>query len=108
MGQDQRKLSAVWQSRPHSDIRRRETHVKLLVSPLHTVRRGRTGRARRANDRHKKWEKDRTLSFIPPDGRFLLLEYEAPRRTTLPLVVKAGLTLEEGGGKHDRPLAIRS
>jgi len=39
------------------------------------------------------------LSFIPPDGRFSLLEYEAPPVAQLPLSIKAGMTMEDNGGE---------
>lgn len=68
----------------------------------------------RADDHHhsyKKWNKGHVLSFIPPDGHFDLLRYEAvlvnaksataaqSKTYPLPLVFKPELKLEESGGK---------
>lgn len=66
------------------------------------------------SDRYKKWNKDHVLSFIPPDGHFDLLRYEAVQPSVkgvgaaskgfpLPLVFKPELKLEEAGGTF-RPL----
>lgn len=51
--------------------------------------------------RYTKWERDHVLSFIPPDGKFKLLEYQAMvgTRIPLPLSLKAGLSVEDNGGK---------
>jgi AP-3 complex subunit mu len=70
------------------------------------------------NDRYKKWNKDHVLSFIPPDGHFDLLKYEAVQPSVkgvgagskgfpLPLVFKPELKLEEAGGTF-RPLLKES
>ncbi|KAJ9119511.1 hypothetical protein QFC22_003219 [Naganishia vaughanmartiniae] len=69
--------------------------------------------------RYKKWNKDHVLSFIPPDGHFDLLEYEAVpsvRSTALaannksfglPLVFKPELRLDDTGGKFTLNLSSR-
>lgn len=47
--------------------------------------------------------KDGVLSFIPPDGKFRLLEYESvsdSARAPVPIQLKAGLTIEDYGGKQ--------
>jgi hypothetical protein len=50
--------------------------------------------------RYNKWTKDGVLSFIPPDGKFRLLDYEASSsKAQLPLQLKAGMTIEENGGQ---------
>ncbi|GHJ86856.1 hypothetical protein NliqN6_3258 [Naganishia liquefaciens] len=70
--------------------------------------------------RYKKWNKDHVLSFIPPDGHFDLLRYEAvqmpikgvgatavERPPALPLAFKPELKLEEAGGKFSLSLTSR-
>lgn len=47
--------------------------------------------------------KDGVLSFIPPDGKFRLLEYESvsdSARALVPIQLKTGLTIEDYGGKQ--------
>lgn len=47
--------------------------------------------------------KDGVLSFIPPDGKFRLMEYECASdnaRTSVPIQLKTGLTIEDYGGKQ--------
>lgn len=47
--------------------------------------------------------KDGVLSFIPPDGKFRLLEYESVinnARTSVPIQLKAGLTIGDYGGEQ--------
>lgn len=48
--------------------------------------------------RYNRWERDSVLSFIPPDGKFKLLEYEAPA-AQVPLSLKARMTTDATGGK---------
>ena len=40
------------------------------------------------------------LSFIPPDGKFKLVEYQAAvgTRMQMPLSLKAGMAVEDNGG----------
>ncbi|KAI5448830.1 hypothetical protein NCC49_006334 [Naganishia albida] len=69
--------------------------------------------------RYKKWNKDHVLSFIPPDGHFDLLRYEAvpphfkpatsaqSKPHPLPLVFKPELKLEASGGKFSLSLTSR-
>ncbi|WWD10014.1 hypothetical protein V865_008147 [Kwoniella europaea PYCC6329] len=63
--------------------------------------------------RYNKWEKNRILSFIPPDGKFRLLEYQAVPTTTgtvknqLPLGVKANMVIEPNGGRFSITLSSR-
>lgn len=49
--------------------------------------------------RYRKWERDHVLSFIPPDGKFKLLEYEAATTPQLPISLKASVKVEDTGGK---------
>lgn len=47
--------------------------------------------------------KDGVLSFIPPDGKFRLMEYECASdnaRISVPIQLKTGLTIEDYGGKQ--------
>ena len=51
-------------------------------------------------NRYSKWERDHVLSFIPPDGRFQLLDYQTamPTGQKVPLQLKASMTVDEYGG----------
>lgn len=51
------------------------------------------------DDRYNKWSRDGVLSFIPPDGKFKLMEYEGGGKTAVPVGVKAGLTQDASGGQ---------
>ncbi|WWC60961.1 uncharacterized protein I303_103538 [Kwoniella dejecticola CBS 10117] len=60
--------------------------------------------------RYNKWEKSRILSFIPPDGKFRLLEYQAVASTSknqIPIGVKANLVVEPNGGRFSITLSSR-
>ncbi|KAJ8329480.1 hypothetical protein O5D80_002311 [Batrachochytrium dendrobatidis] len=50
-----------------------------------------------------RYERDRTLSFVPPDGAFRLMEYNVPihSQTQLPILVKPTLKWKRSGGKLD-------
>ncbi|RXK35486.1 AP-3 complex subunit mu [Tremella mesenterica] len=50
--------------------------------------------------RYNRWNRDKVLSFIPPDGKFKLLEYQAADLTKgqLPFLLSPSMTLEENGG----------
>ncbi|KGB79746.2 AP-3 complex subunit mu [Cryptococcus deuterogattii R265] len=53
---------------------------------------------------------DGVLSFIPPDGKFRLLEYESvsdSARAPVPIQLKAGLTIEDYGGRFTLTLSSR-
>jgi AP-3 complex subunit mu len=53
-------------------------------------------------DRFKKWDENRLISFIPPDGHFKLLEYQAAKpasgKLSIPLSLKPVMTLGDHGG----------
>lgn len=49
--------------------------------------------------RYNRWERDTVLSFIPPDGKFKLLEYEAPGLAQVPLALRARVTTDAAGGE---------
>ncbi|KAE8541076.1 hypothetical protein D1P53_002430 [Cryptococcus gattii VGV] len=60
--------------------------------------------------RYSRWMKDGVLSFIPPDGKFRLLEYESvsdSARAPVPIQLKAGLTIEDYGGRFTLTLSSR-
>lgn len=57
--------------------------------------------------RYNRWERDSVLSFIPPDGKFKLLEYETPSPPQIPIALKARVSADAGGGEscgRDRQL----
>eukprot|EP01133_Synstelium_polycarpum_P016674 gene16674-19816_t len=49
--------------------------------------------------RFSRWENDRVLSFIPPDGSFKLMNYRIKGITQLPVYVKPQISFGEGGGR---------
>ncbi|KAK3539213.1 hypothetical protein QTP86_029577 [Hemibagrus guttatus] len=55
--------------------------------------------------RFKRWEAERILSFIPPDGNFRLLSYHPPR-VAIPVYVKHNISFREGSsqGRFDLTL----
>ncbi|KLT39843.1 clathrin adaptor, mu subunit [Cutaneotrichosporon oleaginosum] len=57
--------------------------------------------------RYSRWERDHVLSFIPPDGKFKLLEYEAASVPKLPFLLKAGMQVDETGGRFSLTLTSR-
>lgn len=59
----------------------------------------------------QRWKRDKTLSFIPPDGKFVLGEYQyaSPQSTVvsnlpMPVTLKPNITVGESGGIYSRPL----
>jgi AP-3 complex subunit mu len=57
-----------------------------------------------------RWTRDRSLSFVPPDGRFVLAEYRfAPSSPVpVPLALVPRINLHEGGGTIELTLSARS
>ncbi|KAJ8039183.1 AP-3 complex subunit mu-1 [Holothuria leucospilota] len=53
--------------------------------------------------RYKRWESERVLSFVPPDGNFRLLSYHigASNLTAIPVYVRPNITIREGSGKFE-------
>lgn len=53
--------------------------------------------------RYNKWNRDHVLSFIPPDGRFKLLEYQVSEDVvafkSLPITLLPKIKLEDNGGE---------
>ena len=58
--------------------------------------------------RLQKWTRDKRLSFVPPDGRFTLMEYlytpSAGHQVPIPLLLKPQVKVDEAGGVHTQPL----
>lgn len=48
--------------------------------------------------RYSKWEKDGVLSFIPPDGKFRLLEYQVAGSSQVPISLRPRVKVEDYGG----------
>ncbi|KAF5393586.1 hypothetical protein D9757_000394 [Collybiopsis confluens] len=72
--------------------------------------------------RLQRWNRDKILSFVPPDGRFTLMDYTyssspvpsqshvhalARGNVALPFVIKANVELEDTGGSFDVTLTSR-
>ncbi|OBZ71942.1 AP-3 complex subunit mu-1 [Grifola frondosa] len=64
--------------------------------------------------RLQRWARDKTLSFVPPDGRFKLMEYRfAPASTSslhqmsVPFTLRADAKVEEHGGNLDLTFTSR-
>lgn len=66
----------------------------------------------------RRWQRDKVLSFVPPDGRFTLMEYRylpptskslsAPSaQVPVPFILKPVVTIEEDGGSFNVSLTSR-
>lgn len=49
--------------------------------------------------RYKVWEKNKQVSFVPPDGKFTLLSFRSKGQIQLPLLVEPKVTIGNGGGE---------
>ncbi|CAG8566061.1 9820_t:CDS:10 [Ambispora gerdemannii] len=60
--------------------------------------------------RYNKFENERVLSFVPPDGHFKLMSYRVnlPRNQILPINVKPQIHIGNTGGKFDISITIRN
>ncbi|KAK2717668.1 AP-3 complex subunit mu-2-like isoform X1 [Artemia franciscana] len=61
--------------------------------------------------RFKKWEAERVLSFVPPDGNFTLMSYHVASNNivAIPIYVKHNIIFREGtGGKMDLTVGPRT
>jgi len=47
--------------------------------------------------RYNRWEQNRIVSFVPPDGQFNLMNYRVKGQLQLPLYVKPQINLANGG-----------
>jgi clathrin coat assembly protein (fragment) len=60
--------------------------------------------------RYRKWELEKVLSFIPPDGNFRLMSYHigAQNVITVPIFVKSLIVFKElGAGKFELSISPR-
>ena len=60
--------------------------------------------------RYRKWESEKVLSFVPPDGNFRLMSYHigAQNIVSIPLYIKHTITFKEPGGKLELQLGPKS
>ncbi|KAG0053065.1 AP-3 complex subunit mu-2 [Gryganskiella cystojenkinii] len=60
--------------------------------------------------RFNKWETDKVLSFVPPDGHFRLMSYRVnlPSQQNLPIQVKPSINIGANGGKFDISVSLRN
>ncbi|PKK76286.1 adaptor-related protein complex 3 mu 1 subunit-like protein [Rhizophagus irregularis] len=60
--------------------------------------------------RYNKFENERVLSFVPPDGPFKLMNYRVnlPHQQSLPIYVKPQIHIGNNGGKFDISINIRN
>lgn len=63
--------------------------------------------------RLQRWARDKTLSFVPPDGRFKLMEYRyVPasasnmHQVAVPIALRNTIQIQEHGGKFNDELAV--
>lgn len=49
--------------------------------------------------RYSRWEHDKVLSFVPPDGQFKLMNYRVKGQLQMPLYVKPQISFHDGGGR---------
>ncbi|XP_076814133.1 AP-3 complex subunit mu-1-like [Clavelina lepadiformis] len=59
--------------------------------------------------RYKRWEADRVLSFIPPDGNFKLCSYHvgAQGMTSIPIYIRHNIQYTNAGGKFEVTIGPR-
>ncbi|KAG0368445.1 AP-3 complex subunit mu-2 [Gamsiella multidivaricata] len=60
--------------------------------------------------RFNKWESDKVLSFVPPDGHFRLMSYRVnlPSQQNLPVQVKPSINIGANGAKFDITVSLRN
>jgi len=49
--------------------------------------------------RYSRWEQNKVISFIPPDGPFKLMNYRVKGQLQMPIYVKPQITFNESGGR---------
>ncbi|KAI0721967.1 clathrin adaptor mu subunit [Cerioporus squamosus] len=64
--------------------------------------------------RLQRWARDKVLSFVPPDGKFKLMDYRfapatasAVSQTSVPFILRTGVSVDEHGGSIDLTLSSR-
>lgn len=67
-----------------------------------------------SSNRLQRWSRDRVLSFVPPDGKFKLMDYRytpatasAISQTSVPFILRTGVSVDEHGGSIDLTLSSR-
>ncbi|VDL61649.1 unnamed protein product [Hymenolepis diminuta] len=60
--------------------------------------------------RYFRWEKQRVLSFIPPDGKFRLLSYFIPNinSISLPIALRHNISIKESGSRIELSVSPKS
>ncbi|KAM3182360.1 hypothetical protein ACTXT7_012538 [Hymenolepis weldensis] len=60
--------------------------------------------------RYFRWEKQRVLSFIPPDGKFRLLSYFIPNinSLSLPIALRHNISIKESGSRIELSVSPKS
>ncbi|KAF9965516.1 AP-3 complex subunit mu-2 [Mortierella alpina] len=60
--------------------------------------------------RFNKWESEKVLSFVPPDGHFRLMSYRVnlPSQQNLPIQVKPSINIGANGAKFDISVSLRN
>jgi len=48
--------------------------------------------------RYGRWDRERVLSFVPPDGNFKLCSYRVDRQVTMPIFVRPQISYNQHGG----------
>jgi len=49
--------------------------------------------------RYSRWDRDKVISFIPPDGAFKLMNYRVKGQLQMPIYVKPQISFHESGGR---------
>lgn len=49
--------------------------------------------------RYARWEHDKVISFVPPDGSFKLMNYRVKGQLQMPIYVKPQISFHENGGR---------
>lgn len=60
--------------------------------------------------RLQRWSRDKQLSFVPPDGQFVLMKYRyqpaGAHVVTIPFAVKTSVVIDENKGMFSPPLDV--
>ena len=57
--------------------------------------------------RYKRWEGERVISFVPPDGTFQLMTYRSKENVVIPLYVQAHVHFNRDGGSVSVMLGLK-
>eukprot|EP01113_Clastostelium_recurvatum_P044457 TRINITY_DN750_c0_g1_i1.p1 TRINITY_DN750_c0_g1~~TRINITY_DN750_c0_g1_i1.p1 ORF type:complete len:415 (+),score=112.24 TRINITY_DN750_c0_g1_i1:51-1295(+) len=58
--------------------------------------------------RYNRWEVEKVLSFIPPDGTFKLMNYRVKGQLQMPIYVKPQINFTESGGRVNVMVGIKN